>query len=42
MFMTSDGGRIGLRPTSTSGPPTIDFHNVPIPVSKLKFPEDMQ
>ena len=42
MFKTPDGGLIGLRPESTSGPPTIDFRDVGVPIRKLKFPENMQ
>jgi hypothetical protein len=42
MFETPEGARIGLRSQSTSGPPTIDLHNVSVPVDKLKFLEEPQ
>ncbi len=32
-----DGGRVGLRPKSKSGEPTIDVDIAGIPIKKLKF-----
>lgn len=31
------GGRVGLRPKSKSGPPTIDVDIAGIPIKKIKF-----
>jgi hypothetical protein len=31
------GGRVGLRPVSKSGPPTIDVDILGIPIEKVKF-----
>ena len=33
-----EGGHIGYRPTSRSGPPTIDVNVAGIAIRKLKFP----
>jgi hypothetical protein len=37
MFRMPDGGYIGYRPTSTSGPPTIDVNIPGVNITKLKF-----
>lgn len=39
MYRLPNGGSVGLRHISKSGPPTIDVHNVPglDPVIKLTF-----
>jgi RHS repeat-associated protein len=37
MYELPGGGRVGLRETSTSGPPTIDVNIPDIPIEKIKF-----
>jgi hypothetical protein len=37
MMDLPSGGRVGLRPVSKSGPPTIDVDIPGIPIDKLKF-----
>lgn len=37
MFDLPGGGRVGLRPISKSGVPTIDIDIAGIPIKKLKF-----
>jgi hypothetical protein len=37
MVDLAGGGRVGLRPTSTSGEPTIDVDIPGIPIKKIKF-----
>jgi hypothetical protein len=37
MYELPGGGRVGLRETSVSGPPTIDVNIPDIPIEKIKF-----
>jgi hypothetical protein len=37
MYDLPGGGRVGLRPASKSGPPTIDVDIPGIPIKKIKF-----
>jgi hypothetical protein len=38
LYQLPDGGYVGYRPASTSGPPTIDVNIPDIPIKKIKFP----